>query len=50
MKLIYLCLIAAVSEQLTAGSRLQGGVRLIAGLTAARLMLSAAADLPLLLK
>ena len=45
--LIGLCLITAVSEQLTAGSRLRGGVRLIAGLIAARLMLNVMADLPL---
>ena len=46
-ELVYLCLMAALSEQLTAGSRLQGGVRLIVGLTAARMMLGVMADLPL---
>lgn len=47
IKLVYLCLITVVSEQLTAGSRLRDGVRLIAGLTAARMILGVTAELPL---
>lgn len=45
--LIYLCLLTAIGEQLTALSRLRGGVRLIAGLIAARLVLRVMAALPL---
>ncbi len=46
-ELLYLCLAAAISEQLTAGSKLRDGVRLIVGMIAARRMLRVLAALPL---
>ena len=45
-RLTALCMAAALSEQLTAGSRLRDGIRLIGGLIAARLMLEIMALLP----
>lgn len=45
-ELLCLCLAAAVSEQLTAGNKLRGSIRLIIGLIAARLMLRVMASLP----
>ena len=45
MRLAALCMLAAVSEQLT-GGRLRDGVRLISGLLAAELILETAMSLP----
>ena len=45
-RLTALCMLAAVGEQLTADSRLQDGVRLIAGILAAGLILEAVMGLP----
>lgn len=46
MRLISLCVLAAISEQMTDGTKLQDGVRLVCGLIAAQLMLEAALALP----
>ena len=46
MALAALCMLTAVSEQLTAGSRLRDGVRLISSLAAAGLMLETVLTLP----
>jgi hypothetical protein len=45
-ELVYLCLAAAIGEQLTAGNKLRGSIRLITALIAARLMLRIMAALP----
>lgn len=46
VQLISLCAVEMISEQLTAGTRLKDGVRMICGVIAARLMLEAALALP----
>lgn len=46
MRLCALCLCSWLCDQLLAGSRLEGGVRLIIGLTAVGLMLEAVLALP----
>lgn len=45
-KLVALCALAAVGQELTAGGRLQDGIRLICGLAAAGLILDAVLALP----
>lgn len=45
-RLAAVCLLTAVSDLLVSGSRLEEGVRLIAGLATAYLMLEAALSLP----
>ena len=46
MRLTALCMLTAFSEQLTSGSAVKGGVRLICGLIAAQLILNAVLALP----
>lgn len=45
IRLTAACLLTAMSEQLVAGGKLEDGVRLVAGLTTALLMLEAALSL-----
>ena len=45
-RLVALCVLAAFVEQLTAGSRLRGGLRLIEGILAAQIVLEAMMTLP----
>ena len=45
-QLTALCVLAAVSEQLTADTRLRDGVQLITGILAARMMLEIIRALP----
>lgn len=46
MQLTAICLLSALSEQLAAGSRLEDGVQLAAGLAVALVMLEAVMALP----
>ena len=48
-KLTAMCMLAAVSGQLTSGGKMEAGVRMICGLAAASMILEAVAALPGLL-